>query len=133
MILRGIYKIPSVRHAFFIVSSLQEFSEHSLVSQENKKRREYFAHTLLSRDRKHPKVAPQWKLKVMSENDFLSVLRRQKPIRQVSSNRSSDYPEELELLAINLLRNSENDLDWTSNTPKVLSVVPGEDIIEVFI
>ena len=94
---------------------------------------EYFEHILQLKDHMPPKVIPRWKLKLMSEDDFLSALKQQIPTRQVSSNPSSHNPEDLELLAINLVETPENPLDWTFNTPKVLCAVPDEDIIEVFI
>lgn len=131
--IKGIYKIPAARHAFFIVPSLDSFGEDIGSSQESKKRMEYFEHILQLKDHMPPKVIPRWKLKLMSEDDFLSALKQQIPTRQVSSNPSSHNPEDLELLAINLVETPENPLDWTFNTPKVLCAVPDEDIIEVFI
>ncbi len=46
---------------------------------------------------------------------------------------SSCDPQDLEMLSINILKNLiESSVD-TLSTPKVLSAIPEEDIIEVFI
>lgn len=121
----GIYKIPAIKHAFFIVSSLKEFSGNSRRLPENKRRMEYFEHILRC---KH-----QWTLKLMSESDFLTVLKQHKPKGIVSPNQSSCSPASLELLTINLAKTPENCLDWAYTSKKILSVIPDEDIIEVFI
>lgn len=130
--IRGIYKIPSQRIAFFIVSAFPDFLDSSRLSQESKKRTEQIVRILQSKDRKIPTGVPQWKLKVVSEHDFLRAIELHTPRKKVSSNQSFDSPVPLELLAINLLETPESLL-WTSNTPKALGVVPDEDIIEVFI
>ncbi len=131
--IKGIYKLPAVKHIFFIVSSLQEFSDGARSSKESKRRMEYFERILQSKDHTPPKVTPLWKLKVMCETDFLSALKQYNPTGRVSSNRSCHNPEDLELLAINLCKTPLSSPEKTFHTPKVLSVVPDEDIIEVFI
>lgn len=130
--IKGIYKLPAIKHAFFIVSSLDEFSDNLQSCQESKRRMEYFEHILQSRDHKPPKVTPQWTLKVVSEHDFVSVLKQYSPTGQVLPIHSSDNPEFLELLAINLLKNPDR-VDPTLETTKVLSCVSDDDVIEVFI
>jgi hypothetical protein len=67
------------------------------------------------------------------EDDFLSAIERNTPRELVSSNQSSQNPEKLELLAINLTKTLPNSSDWTFKTPKALCAIPDEDIIEVFI
>lgn len=133
MWIKGIYKLPELKHAFIIVSSLSEFQDNSKLSKKSKRRVEYFEKILRSKDQKNQKSTRHWTLKVMSENDFVRVLSQNNKRESVSSNQPSHSPEYLELLAINLLRTSEDVSDWTYNTPKVLSSVPEEDIIEVFI
>src|SRR5580692_9116243 len=102
--IKGIYKIPSIKHVFFIVSSLRDFLDNSLTSQGNKTRMEYFGRILRSKDRMLPKANLQWTVKVVSEHDFLKAIKQHIPKGKVSPNRSSNNPEELELLAINLLK-----------------------------
>lgn len=130
---RGIYKIPSLKTAFLIVSVFPDFSDSSQLSQESKKRTEYIGRTLRSKDRKLPKEIQQWKLKVVSEHDFLQAIARHRPKGLVSPSQSSDNPLALELLTINLLKTPGCLVDWTCTTPKGLGVIPDEDIIEVFI
>ena len=131
--LRGIYKIPSQRLAFLIVSAFPDFLDCCIESQASKKRMEYIGRTLRSKDRSNPKAPQHWKLKVVCENDFLTAIKRYKPTRKESSSQSFDNPLALELLTMNLLKTPCDLVDWTFNTPKALSVIPNEDIIEVFI
>ena len=131
--LRAIYKIPSQRLAFLIVPTFPDFLDCCTESQANKKRMEYIGHTLRSKYRSNPKAPQLWKLKVVSENDFLTAIKRCKPTKKESSNQSFDSPLALELLTMNLLKTPCDLVDWTFNTPKALSVIPKEDIIEVFV
>jgi hypothetical protein len=48
-------------------------------------------------------------------------------------NQSFHNPVELELLSINLEKIPQSDLSRTLYTPKLLSDIPDDDIIEVFI
>jgi hypothetical protein len=130
---KGIYKIPSHKLAFLIVSVFPDFSDSSRLSQESKKRKEYIGRILRSKDRKPPTETQQWKLKVVSEHDFLQAIALHRPKGRVSSNQSFDSPEALELLTINLLKTPGNPLDWTCKTSKGIGIIPDEDIIEVFI
>lgn len=93
---------------------------------------EYFEHILRSKDHTPPTVTRQWTLKVVSERDFLRVLEQRMPTAKESPSQSSYNPECLELIAINLLKTPENP-SRSLNTPTVLSKIPDEDIIEVFI
>ena len=129
----GIYKLPSVRHVFFIVDPFSDFLDSLLLSEENRLKREYFERILRSKDRKCPKVNLQWKIKLMCVHDFLKCIKQHIPKGKVLPSQSSHNPEELELLTINLLKTHQSDLDRTFDTPKVLSAIPYEDIIEVFI
>lgn len=129
--IRGIYKLPAIKHAFFIISSLQDFSGNSQL-RESKKRMGYFAKVLKWKDQEHPKVTQKWKLIVIEQQEFLKVLECSLPTRESSSSQSCYNPEDLELLAINLLKTPES-LFFPHDTPKVLSFVSDEDIIEVFI
>lgn len=133
MNLRGIYKVPSQRLAFLIVSVFPGFLTRCTESQASKKRTEYIGRTLRSKDRSNPKASQQWKLKVVSENDFLTAITQYKPKNLESSSQSFDNPLALEMLTINLLRTPGDIVDWTFKTSKRLGVIPDEDIIEVFI
>lgn len=131
--IKGIYKLPAIKHAFFIMSSLEDFGGNSAESPDSKKRMEYFEHILQLRDHICPKEIPLWTLEVVSESEFLKVLEQRMPKGKVSSNLSSHNPECLELLAINLIKTPEQSSDLALKTPTVLGVIPDEDIIEVFI
>lgn len=133
MNLRGIYKIPSQRLAFLIVSVFPGFLDCCKASQEHKKRMGYIERILRSKDRTCPKAPQQWKLKVVCENDFLTAIKRYKPKGIESPSQSFDNPLALEMLTINLLKTPGDLVDWTFKTPKALSAIPNEDIIEVFI
>ena len=133
MMIRGIYKLPAIKHTFLIWGSPDEDQTDRTMWIENRKRREYFEHILVSKDRMLPKEVLLWRLKVVSEDDFLSVIRQHTPTDQVSSSQSSQNPEMLELLAINLLRNPVHLPSEPCETTKFLCAVPDEDIIEVFI
>ncbi len=130
--IKGIYDIPSIKHTFFIVSSVNDLLDSTKLCRENKRRTGYFAHILQSKDCKHPKVAQQWKLIVIEQKDFLRVLEHKSPTIKVSPNQSFYSPERMELLSINLLKTPDNLL-FSHHTRKVLSCVNEEDIIEVFI
>lgn len=128
----AIYQIPEAKHIFFLIELPQKFCDCYEVSQERKRRREYFEHILRSKDRSSPKASQRWTLKTVLVDDFLSAIERNIPREPVSSNQSSQNPQRLELLTINLV-NLPNSLDWTFKTPKALCAIPEEDIIEVFI
>jgi hypothetical protein len=67
------------------------------------------------------------------ENDFLEAIKQWQPRRKESSSQSFDNPLALELLTMNLLKTPGDPVDCTFNTPKALSVIPRDDVIEVFI
>lgn len=131
--IRGIYKLPAIRHTFLIWGSPDENQTDETRLKENRRRREYFEHILESKDRMLPKEVLLWRLKVVSVDDFLSVIRKYTPIDSISSSQSSENPEMLELLAINLLKKPVHLPFDTCETTKFLCTVPHEDIIEVFI
>lgn len=131
--IRAVYKIPEVNHVFFIVEPLDSTCDYLEESQGRRKRMEYFEQILRSKDRSNPKVTQPWTLGIVPVDDFLSAIERNTPKELVSSNQSSQNPEKLELLAINLTKTLPNSSDWTLKTPKALCMIPDEDIIEVFI
>lgn len=133
MMIRGIYKLPAIKHTFLIVSSPADDQTNEETWQENKRRMEYFEHILESKDHMLPKEVQLWRLKVVCECDFLSVIEQKRPTEKVSSSQSSKNPEMLELLAINLLKTPSRLPSATQQTTKFLCNVPDEDIIEVFI
>jgi hypothetical protein len=133
MMIRGIYKLPAIKHTFLIFASPDGDEQIDSRLKENRKRREYFEHILECKHHMLPKEVLLWRLKIVSEDDFLSVIRQHKTTDQVLSSQSSNYPEKLELLAINLLKTPVRLPSEPCETPKFLCNVPDEDIIEVFI
>lgn len=133
MWIRALYKIPEMKHIFFIVKPSDSSYDCLKASKRHKKRREYFEHILRSKDHRSPKCTLQWTLKIVPMSDFLSAIEQNNPKELISSNQSLQNPQKLELLAINLTKILHNSSDWTLKTPKALSMVPDEDIIEVFI
>ncbi len=131
MWIKAIYKLPQIKHAFFIVAPLEEQSTTEVQLSGNKRKREYFEQILRCKDHSSPTETQQWTLKIVSESDFVKVLKQHMPKGLELSNPSSHSPELLELLAINLLKTP--DFTNVYQEQKVLSVVPEEDIIEVFI
>lgn len=127
MDVKAIYKIPALKHAFIIVSSLDEFDDKPRSNQESRTRTEYFEHILRLKYNNQPKEVLPWTLKVMSHEDLLSALKRNKPTRLKSPNQTSSDNSELELLAINLVK-TECGVET-----KELSFIEDTDIIEVFI
>lgn len=113
--------------------SIDTSCDACIESRESKKRKQYLEHILQSKDRMLPTSTLLWIEETISANDFLSVLRKRCPKTQAEPNQSSHNQEDLELLAINLSKTLPNSLDWSFNTPKALSAIPEEDIIEVFI
>lgn len=131
--IRAVYKIPETRHVFFIVEPLDSTCDYLKESQGRKRRKEYFEHILRSKDHSTPKATQPWTLRIVPVDDFLSAIEQNTPRELISSNQSSQNPEKLELLAINLTKTFPNSSDWTLQTPKALCAIPDEDIIEVFI
>lgn len=129
----GIYAIPAIKQQFIIVPSLDFFSNSSRREIETEERMKYLVHILQSKDRICTKVNSHWQTKIVPLEHFLKAILQHTPREKVLPNRSCDYPEELELIAINLLKNPQSFVENELHTPKVLSVIPAEDIIEVFI
>lgn len=81
-----------------------------------------------------PTKRPQWKVKLIHEDDFLMSLESLQKKLLESSNQPFRNPENMELLAINLVKTPRSSPETLSSiTPKVLSHIPDEDIIEVFL
>lgn len=128
-----IYAIPSIKQQFIIVSSLDFFSNSSRREIETEERKKYLVHILQSKDRIYTKVNSRWQTKILLVEHFLEAILQHMPREKVLPNRSCDYPEELELIAINIMKTPQPLLEKSFYTPKVLNFVPQEDIIEVFI
>ena len=120
----GIYKIPSIKHAFFVVSEFYH---------ECKRRAQYFDKILRVKGRIYLEVNQKWNLKIISQRDFLSVLEKYMPSRQISCSNSFNCPESLELLSINLIKSRELSPVCSHDTLKGLCRVADEDVIEIFI
>ena len=61
----GIYKIPSIKHAFFVVSSLKKIFSDSEFYHECKRRAQYFDKILRVKGRIYLEVNQKWNLKIM--------------------------------------------------------------------
>lgn len=129
----GIYKIPSIKHAFFVVSSLKNLFSDSEFYHECKRRMQYFDKILRLKERIYLCGNEKWNLKVISQRDFLSVLEKYMPLGQISNCNSCNFPESLELLSINLIKSRELSPSCSHDTLKGLCRVANEDIIEIFI
>ena len=133
MMIRGIYKLPAIKHTFLIFESSDHEIKNAKELIENRRKKECFAHIFQTKDHMPPKEILLWRLKSVSEDDFLSVIRQYVPREIISSSQSSNNPEMLELLAINILKTTSYLSTETCETPKFLCNIPDEDIIEVFI
>lgn len=133
LLVKGIYKLPEIRHIFIVVPSASIANDNPKLLLRNKERREYFERTVLSKDRMTKLTSLKWTIRIIREDDFLMSVGELTKRPEVSSNPSFDNPESMELLAINLLKTPLSSPDLSLHTPKVLSKVLDEDIIEVFI
>lgn len=129
---KAVYTLPRIKHAFFIIEDYDRFSDIHMWSEENKQRKQYFEHILRSTDQIVPTTALQWTISLIEVSDFLNVLKLHKQARRRSSNPPSHNCENLELLEVNLLEIPES-LDSPKNTSIPLSEVREEDIIELTI
>jgi len=81
-----------------------------------------------------PTKSALWRIKLVLEDDFLESLKTLRDQLLESSNQTFDIPESIDLLSINLAKSSLSSPEkFSSVTLKVLSQVPEEDIIEVFV
>lgn len=124
--IKGIYKIPAIKYAFFITSSFDEIE----LDQE-KKRNKHFENIFLSKDNICSKEKRSWIFELTSENELIQVLSMCMSGINISSNLSCSQPDCLELLAMNLIKN--NNESSNLNNSKFLGLINDEDIIEVFI
>ena len=133
IVVKGIYKLPEIKHIFIVVPSPSIANDNPKLLLQSKQRRRYFDNTVLSKDRMTKPTNLKWTIRIIPEDDFLESVRELTQRPEISSNRSFDNPENMELLAINLLKTPLSSPDLSLHTPKVLSKVFDEDIIEVFI
>ena len=130
MMIKGIYKVPAIKHAFFIISSPDKISEE-IGLEEVEKRNKHLEHILLSKNYICPTEIESWTFEVLFEKNFLRVLSTCMSRVGISSKISSHNPACLELLAINLVKTNKEPSDL--KTPRMLGVADDEDVIEVFI
>lgn len=128
------YSIPARKEILLIASyspntalDSPKPSEHRIGQKEEIER--------IRRDtrRKLPKTDLKWTIRIIPEDDFLKSIPSLEYKNPATTNQSFDNSESMELLAINLLKTPRPSNDLSCNTPKILSKVPNEDIIEVFI
>lgn len=125
---KGIYKIPNLKLAFFVIPSPENNNSKLPLS---KKTTEYFEHILQSKDRVLPRADRLWKIKIVYECDFLSTIEQCMPRKLEYTNQSPHTLQDMGLLAMSLTKSSVDNP--TYSTPKLLETVEIEDIIEVFI
>jgi hypothetical protein len=130
----AVYRLPAIRHLILVISHSSNWNGSSTPSIRSKKRREDLEHILLGKDRMPPIKSQQWKVKLIHEDDFLMSLESLQSKLLESTNQPFRSPENMELLAINLVQTPRSSPETLSSiTPKVLSRIPDEDIIEVFV
>lgn len=131
---RGIYKIPSIKHIFFITQSRDEcFLEQDMHETKNKNNREYFERIIQQKRHKYPTEDQQWIIKSICEDDFLSAIKQQLPIETEQTNHSLYNSAEFEFLAINIEKTFESSIRSEAETRKDMGLVPADDLVEVFI
>lgn len=117
--IKAIYKLPAIKHVFFITSSLDQILEYLVVKEVEKRNRQLF-----SKDR----ICSQesWKFELITDKELLNVISMHGgdfEYDYLSCHKSSC----LELLTINILKSNE------SSNFKFLGSIKDEDIIEVFL
>lgn len=130
--IKAIYRIPSIKHTFLIVGPHDTPSLKHLELEQIGVEEESLEHILRWKDHIGPKEALRWTQRVVSFEEFLEVVEKCTPIGRVSSIQSSRNPEDLELLAINLLKTPVSPSE-SLDSSKYLGFVPDEDVLEVFI
>lgn len=128
-----IYNIPSIKHTFFLTSSLYDISNSSQAFQDSEKRKKCFENILKSKKNGSKNLENDWKYVLIEKNEFLQVLKACFSEWKIPSNLSYNCPEHLELLAINLLNFPDQLTMFPEDSTKILSCIPDEDVIEVFI
>lgn len=126
--IRAFYKIPSLKHTFIIVSSLQIESNDEELIEKREKENDYIRELLLKKGSVSNERSHGWRSKCVEEGDFLKILSA-----NLETNSLDHISENLELLAINISKNQLIDTADPHHTSKVLSCVEHEDVIEVFI
>lgn len=131
---RGIYKIPSIKHIFFITQSLDEcISGQDMHDSKNKKNKEYFERIIQKKRHKYPTEDQQWIIKSICEDDFLSAIKQLSTTEKEQTNHSLYNSSEFEFLAININKSFESSIKSGMETRKDMRIVPADDLIEVFI
>lgn len=127
---RAIYKIPELRHIFLVVALPEDRPN---LSKESEKQKKHLEHILRSKYLGKEKKYPEWKLKLIQEDDFLEIIEEQAGTMRGLTNPSIENSEHMELLAINLQTPKSRPDPLSLLTPKVLGRVSNDDIIEVFV
>jgi hypothetical protein len=132
--IRAIYRIPSQKSVFFVLSTPENSSDNPTLSspctERGKKR---FDRILQDKNLEESKKCLKWTATILLESDFLVSLRKPEEIKEELSSPSFHNPVCMELLTINLSKNPQHPSETSFNTPKTLNMLPSEDIIEIFI
>lgn len=123
--LTGIYTLPAIKCTFFIVSVFDDDSNKQSLSQGYEKRKQYLEHILKSKDSKIPNTSQLWQYILVDQQVFLSLLEKYMPSKLKESIYPYVHPENLDMLAMNILE--------TSFDHKILRRIDEKDMIEVFI
>lgn len=126
MHIKAVYKIPEIKHAFFIVDSLPEFVLPCEMSPSSTTRTEYIAQILRSKGNTGTTSPLLWTLQIVSDDEFQMALKLQST-KELISPIPYGTPESLELLVMNTMKSLEG------GDKKSLSAIPDKDVIEVFI
>ena len=128
IVVKALYHLPAIRHLILVVPCVS--ITRDCPKQSHLSSKQEIEHILLGKHHMPSKKSLKWTIKIVREDDFLSSLLAQQSRVKVCPNQSLRNPENMELLAINLVKTPES---LSSNTPKILSRVSDEDIIEVFV
>lgn len=133
---KSVHSLPAIRQIWIVISPNKIYRRCSSprLLQHCKTEREILEHILPMQSHRMPSKDQPWRLRLIHESDFEKIRRSRKRSGQGSSNLSSHMLEDTELLTTNLLKTLsclENPLSLLSK--KIISKVPDEDVIEVFI
>ena len=127
------YTMPSLKHIFIVVYSLSSSSDNPKLLPRNRTSKEYFDCTVQSKLHEYNNTNIKWTIRTIHVDDFLSSIASLTSMPQSRSNLFFHSPECMELLTINLSKIPPSLLDLSLDTPKVLSKISEEDVIEIFI
>jgi hypothetical protein len=133
MRIRAFYRVPSKKEILVVACYPSAVPDNSTPSGGRILGKEELQHIRNNLNNMLTNKNPKWTIKIVLEDDFLKSILGLEYKTQTKTNQSFDNSEYMELLTINPLKTPRSSIDLSSSTPKALSKVPIEDIIEVFI